>query len=269
MSGQAVPWMDKDEHVLKLGESFQKRPRSAYHTIRYDFKPASIDTSCEGTLEVGKKDEVMITLPNVEGSTPPVTVFKGSKRLLQKECVLIVNRETGEFRLEKLSSNIPVKKTRLESGTKAQSVGGRVGSGPVPVQGQGQSQGRSATKASTGQKMSPVKDKPSPDLPLEDIEKELRADASVIEQMSSSSSSDSGNSSSSDSSSSDSETPNQQSPAPAPATVTPSAQAPAPPATLSPASQHNGTARAKPDCSGYINTLRNDLQLSESGSDSE
>lgn len=33
-----------------------------------DFKPASIDTSCEGELEVGKGEQVTITLPNLEVS---------------------------------------------------------------------------------------------------------------------------------------------------------------------------------------------------------
>ena len=113
-----------------------------------DFKPASIDTACEGELEVGKGEQVAITLPNLEvrnilyhkntllicvglwegrlhsieflpfllfisqGSTAPVTVFKGSKRPYMKECILIVNHDTGEYRLEKLNSNIAVKKTR-------------------------------------------------------------------------------------------------------------------------------------------------------------
>lgn len=118
-----------------------------------DFKPASIDTSCEGELQVGKGDEVTITLPHiavrlrgraaertepktrntskinqraenqtedpylfshlsVQGSTPPMTVFKGNKRPYQKDCVLIINHDTGEFVLEKLSSSIQVKKTR-------------------------------------------------------------------------------------------------------------------------------------------------------------
>lgn len=31
-----------------------------------DFKPASIDTACEGDLEVGKGEQVTITLPNLE-----------------------------------------------------------------------------------------------------------------------------------------------------------------------------------------------------------
>lgn len=34
-----------------------------------DFKPASIDTSCEGNLEVGKGEQVTITLPNIEVSS--------------------------------------------------------------------------------------------------------------------------------------------------------------------------------------------------------
>ncbi|PWS22058.1 hypothetical protein DKP78_20360, partial [Enterococcus faecium] len=58
MNGNSNPLLDKEEHVLKLGESFEKRPKSSFHTIRYDFKPASIDTTCEGELQVGKGDEV-------------------------------------------------------------------------------------------------------------------------------------------------------------------------------------------------------------------
>ncbi|KAG7220317.1 hypothetical protein INR49_010151 [Caranx melampygus] len=112
MNGTAYSNFDNQEHVLKLGETFEKHSKSAYHTVRYDFKPASIDTTCEGELEVGKGEQVTITLPNLEGSSAPVTVFKGSKRPYMKECILIVNHDTGEYRLEKLNSNIAVKKTR-------------------------------------------------------------------------------------------------------------------------------------------------------------
>jgi len=34
-----------------------------------DFKPASVDASCEGNLEVGKGEQVTITLPNIEVSS--------------------------------------------------------------------------------------------------------------------------------------------------------------------------------------------------------
>ncbi|CAG5865274.1 unnamed protein product [Menidia menidia] len=121
MNGAAYSNFDNQEHVLKLGETFEKHPKSAYHTVRYDFKPASIDTTCEGELEVGKGEQVTITLPNLEGSSAPVTVFKGSKRPYMKECILIVNHDTGEYRLEKLNSNIAVKKTRAEGSSKIQS----------------------------------------------------------------------------------------------------------------------------------------------------
>ncbi|NXL32045.1 EAF1 factor, partial [Glaucidium brasilianum] len=112
MNGSANSVLDKEEHPLQLGESFERRPKAFFHTIRYDFKPASLDTACEGDLYVGKGEDVTITLPHIPGSTPPMTVFKGNKRPYQKDCVLIVNHDTGEYMLEKLNSSIQVKKTR-------------------------------------------------------------------------------------------------------------------------------------------------------------
>uniref|UniRef100_A0A667XYY1 ELL associated factor 1 n=1 Tax=Myripristis murdjan TaxID=586833 RepID=A0A667XYY1_9TELE len=208
MNGSSNPLLDKEEHVLKLGESFEKRPRSSFHTIRYDFKPASIDTSCEGELQVGKGDEVTITLPHIPGSTPPMTVFKGNKRPYQKDCVLIINHDTGEFVLEKLSSSIQVKKTRAEGSSKIQA---RIEQQSVRSSQPG-SQFRAPTKPGAGAKTSPSpsKDNPSPEPQLDDIKRELRAEVEVIEQMSSSGSSSSSDSASAsgsgdDSSSSDGE----------------------------------------------------------------
>ncbi|XP_062843793.1 ELL-associated factor 1 [Trichomycterus rosablanca] len=252
MNGSSNPQLDKQEHVLKLGESFEKRPKSSFHTIRYDFKPASIDTSCEGELQVGKGDEVTITLPHIPGSTPPMTVFKGNKRPYQKDCVLIINHDTGEFVLEKLSSSIQVKKTRAEGSSKIQP---RMEQQSVRAN-QPPSQFRTPTKLSAGAKTSPTKDNPSPEPQLDDIKRELRAEVEIIEQMSSSgssSSSDSGSCSGSgdDSSSSDGEE------------ETPSLH-------VSPNRDSQSNGVDKPQGSNQIiNTLRNDLQLSESGSDSD
>ncbi|KAI2655698.1 ELL-associated factor 1 [Labeo rohita] len=206
MNGSSNPPLDKEEHVLKLGDSFEKRPKSSFHTIRYDFKPASIDTSCEGELQVGKGDEVTITLPHIPGSTPPMTVFKGNKRPYQKDCVLIINHDTGEFMLEKLSSSIQVKKTRAEGSSKIQA---RIEQQSVRAN-QLTAQFRTPIKPGAGAKTSPTKDNPSPEPQLDDIKRELRAEVDVIEQMSSSgssSSSDSGSCSGSgdDSSCSDGE----------------------------------------------------------------
>ncbi|XP_072316213.1 ELL-associated factor 1 isoform X1 [Eucyclogobius newberryi] len=270
MNGSTNPLLDKEEHVLKLGESFEKRPKSSFHTIRYDFKPASIDTSCEGELQVGKGDEVTITLPHIPGSTPPMTVFKGNKRPYQKDCVLIINHDTGEFVLEKLSSSIQVKKTRAEGSSKIQAR--------IEQQSMRSSQTSSQFRAPTkpGVKMSPSpskdnpspskdnpspskdnpspsKDNPSPEPQLDDIKRELRAEVEVIEQMSSSgsSSSDSASGSGSDNDSSNSDREHET---PRPLTQT----SPTRPLVA------NGQGNNQ-----LMNTLRNDLQLSESGSDSD
>ncbi|XP_043846351.1 ELL-associated factor 2 [Dromiciops gliroides] len=256
-----APYFDSRERVLKLGESFEKHPRSAFHTVRYDFKPASIDTSCEGDLEVGKGEQVTITLPNIEGSTPPVSVFKGSKKPYLKECILIINHDTGECRLEKLSSNITVKKTRAEGSSKIQS---RLE--------QQQQQMRNAVKISNNVKQSPPKEKMSPESPMDDIERELKAEASIMDQMTSSDSSSesqSSSSSSSEDSSTDSEDDGcelSHSSSVKYATGHQTSSAYAQQWVPDMEIMHNRSQ----DGSGLLmNTLRNDLQLSESGSDSD
>lgn len=263
MNGSTNPLLDKEEHVLKLGESFEKRPKSSFHTIRYDFKPASIDTSCEGELQVGKGDEVTITLPHIPGSTPPMTVFKGNKRPYQKDCVLIINHDTGEFMLEKLSSSIQVKKTRAEGSSKIQA---RIEQQSVRAS-QPPAQFRAPTKPGVGTKTSPSpsKDNPSPEPQLDDIKRELRAEVEVIEQMSSSGSSSSSDSASAsgsgdDSSSSDGEHDALPAHTQPHHTIQPSPNRPP---------MANGGEDRQQGSNQLMNTLRNDLQLSESGSDSD
>ncbi|KAK4877944.1 hypothetical protein RN001_010450 [Aquatica leii] len=100
---------------LKLGQSFTNPKSTAFHTIRYDFKPASVDVNKIANVEVGSNHQVTVTVPHLDGAGVPQTVFKGPQRPYQKECVLIIDRLTGAVTLEKLSSNIQVKKTRSES----------------------------------------------------------------------------------------------------------------------------------------------------------
>ncbi|KAM4730561.1 ELL-associated factor 2 isoform 2-T2 [Anableps anableps] len=262
MNGTTYSNFDNQEHVLKLGETFEKHPKSAYHTVRYDFKPASIDTTCEGELEVGKGEQVTITLPNLEGSSAPVTVFKGSKRPYMKECILIVNHDTGEYRLEKLNSNIAVKKTRAEGSSKIHS---RLEQQTSRLSQQMKGNSNSTNKTSTSSKSSPPKEKTSPASPMDDIERELMAEARVMDQMSSSDSSSDSNSSSSsssDDSSSSSDSEDEHNPAPPPAPINQSM----PVINTS----TNATSLHQESGGGLImNTLKNDLQLSESGSESD
>ncbi|XP_045495070.1 ell-associated factor Eaf [Colias croceus] len=103
---------------LKLGSSFTNNKASQYHTIKYDFKPASVDVNKMATVDVGTNNQVTVTVPHLDGAGIPQTVFKGNQRPYTKECVLIIDRDTGEITLEKLSSNIQVKKTRQESAQK-------------------------------------------------------------------------------------------------------------------------------------------------------
>jgi ELL-associated factor len=37
MNGTTNPLLDKEEHVMKLGESFEKKLKSSSHTIRCEF----------------------------------------------------------------------------------------------------------------------------------------------------------------------------------------------------------------------------------------
>nr|XP_061799601.1 ELL-associated factor 2-like isoform X1 [Nerophis lumbriciformis] len=270
MNGTSYANFDNQEHVLKLGETFEKHPKSAYHTVRYDFKPASIDTAREGDLEVGKGEQVTITLPNLEGSSAPVTVFKGSKRSYMKECILIVNHDTGEYRLEKLSSNIAVKKTRAEGSSKIHSRLEQQQTGRLGQQLKNSSSGSaSGSKSSAGSKSSPPKEKTAPASPLDDIEKgKLMAEARVMDQMSSASSSNSSSSSSSDDSSSSSDSEDER-----------GGSAGAPPAAPMAQNNHSMPVLTSSSCQqpgggggaggGLMNTLKNDLQLSESGSESD
>uniref|UniRef100_A0A8C8RVT4 Uncharacterized protein n=1 Tax=Pelusios castaneus TaxID=367368 RepID=A0A8C8RVT4_9SAUR len=43
MNGAAPPLFDPKERVLKLGESFEKKPRCAFHTVRCEWGKARGD----------------------------------------------------------------------------------------------------------------------------------------------------------------------------------------------------------------------------------
>lgn len=118
--------IDNQPHELKLGSSFEPNSRVGFHTIRYDFKPASVDTNKEACVEVGAGNQVTVTVPHVEGSGSSHTVFKGNKQPLMKECVLVIDHKKGTYTLEKLTSKITVKKTRQDGSSKAfQHIPGR------------------------------------------------------------------------------------------------------------------------------------------------
>ncbi|VDO73632.1 unnamed protein product [Heligmosomoides polygyrus] len=76
-----------------------------------DFKPMSVASSDSDTyIAFGANGDVHVAVPT-DGEN--MTVFKGSKKEAKaKECLLFFDKKTGKVRLEKISSNINVKKTR-------------------------------------------------------------------------------------------------------------------------------------------------------------
>lgn len=70
-------------------------------------------------MDVGTNNQVQVTVPHLDGSGVPKTVFKGNQKKYAKECVLIWDKNTGDFTIERLTNNISVKKTRAESLNKA------------------------------------------------------------------------------------------------------------------------------------------------------
>ena len=56
-------------------------------------------------------------MPHVESSGTSETVFKGSKDPAAKECLLIIDHNTGKITLERISQKIRVKKYRPETGS--------------------------------------------------------------------------------------------------------------------------------------------------------
>ncbi|CAF1197661.1 unnamed protein product [Rotaria sp. Silwood1] len=112
---------DGKAYDLEFGDTWNSindgnSSKYAYHTIKYDFKPASVAKSEQAELSVGSTQDVSITLPNVEGSLTQSTKFSGStKPYTPKECLMIIDPRTGKIVLERLSANVRVKNVRAEN----------------------------------------------------------------------------------------------------------------------------------------------------------
>ncbi|XP_033762149.1 ELL-associated factor 1-like isoform X2 [Pecten maximus] len=225
--------VDNKVHELKLGASFHPKSREAFHSIRYDFKPASVDTSKDSLLEVGEGHQVSITVPHVEGSGTTHTVYNGNKRECPKECVLIIDHSTGTFTLERLTNNIQLKKTRIEGSSKA-SLAGRPLT-PVDVHNNKQKTSPMKPKVAAPVQISPPMNTESPSITPTQTEE--------VKDMLIGEISDSSYDSDSESSSDES-----------------SKAAPVPPPNLMPS-----TGGMK----SYGSLLKTDLQLSDSSSDSD
>jgi len=103
--------------VLNIGDSFlgsgnSKSARAEFNTLRFDFKPASISSGSEAYIaESQNENDFQVIVP---GEGQKATIFKGAKKAIKgdKECLLVYDKKTKELRLERVSANINVKKTR-------------------------------------------------------------------------------------------------------------------------------------------------------------
>ncbi|KAK7110499.1 ELL-associated factor 1-like [Littorina saxatilis] len=220
----ALP-VDSEVHELRLGKSFEPNSRVAFHSFRYDFKPASVDTSQEAKLEVGEGNQVTVTVPHVQGAGTSHTVYKGNKKPTAKECVLIIDHETGSYTLEKMDQTALVKKTRTErESTKVHRP-----ATPVEVK-------KTSPSKSKNSKSSPPLSLDSPSITPLPSDGDKEADIALIGDLSSDSS---------DSSDDDEMT------------------------EVPPRFQNGSQQAPAPSTSSAGSFLKDDLELSESGSDSD
>ncbi|KAL7255857.1 hypothetical protein ACSBR1_009903 [Camellia fascicularis] len=86
---------------LTLGSSFKDhRPSSKFCTLRYEFKPASIDKNQPGSLHKSKENRVTVEFHNNQPGKPKVTFEGSSEDYKENDAVLFFGGET--FRLERL-----------------------------------------------------------------------------------------------------------------------------------------------------------------------
>ncbi|XP_022895223.1 ell-associated factor Eaf-like [Olea europaea var. sylvestris] len=86
---------------LTLGSSFKDdHPSSKFCTLRYEFKPASIDKNQRGTLHKSKDNKVTVEFQNNQPGKPKVTFEGISEDYKENDAVLFFDGES--FRLERL-----------------------------------------------------------------------------------------------------------------------------------------------------------------------
>ncbi|KAF8021275.1 hypothetical protein BT93_G1644 [Corymbia citriodora subsp. variegata] len=85
---------------LTLGPSFKHDSSNKYCTLRYEFKPASIDKTKKGTLQKNKENRVSVEFQNNQLGKPKVAFEGSSEDYKENDAVLFFDGET--FRLERL-----------------------------------------------------------------------------------------------------------------------------------------------------------------------
>lgn len=85
---------------LTLGPSFKNDSSNKFCTLRYEFKPASIDKTKAGSLHKTKENRVSVEFHNNQVGKPKVTFEGSSEEYKENDAVLFFDGES--FRLERL-----------------------------------------------------------------------------------------------------------------------------------------------------------------------
>ncbi|PKI56777.1 ell-associated factor Eaf-like [Punica granatum] len=118
---------------LTLGPSFSHHhPSSKFCTLRYEFKPASVDKNRPGSLHKRKDNRVTVEFQNNQHGKPKV-MFEGiTEDYKENDAVLFFDGET--FRLEQLHRAVKrLRYVRQHGESAATSVGPAVEFNPLPV----------------------------------------------------------------------------------------------------------------------------------------
>ncbi|MED6136347.1 hypothetical protein PIB30_055322 [Stylosanthes scabra] len=85
---------------IVLGPSFKDESSNKYCTLRYEFKPASVDKSKPGLLRKTKENRVSVEFQNNQVGKPKVTFEGSSEEYKENDAVLFFDGQT--LRLERL-----------------------------------------------------------------------------------------------------------------------------------------------------------------------
>ncbi|KAK9085842.1 hypothetical protein Sjap_026253 [Stephania japonica] len=117
---------------MTLGSSFKDHSSTKFCTLRYEFKPASIDKNQRGSLHKNKENRVTVEFPNNQPGKPKVSFEGSSEDYKDNDAVLFFDGET--FRLERLHRAVKrLRHVRLpgESAAAVATTGAATAAGPT------------------------------------------------------------------------------------------------------------------------------------------
>ncbi|CEF63895.1 Transcription elognation factor Eaf, N-terminal domain-containing protein [Strongyloides ratti] len=101
-------------YQVNIGESLlSKDNKKTFHSIKYDFRPASISSGgAETFLQLSQNSYVNVAIENESNNS--LILYKGSDNKMSnnKECMMLLDPSTNKLTIEKLSSQIRVKYLR-------------------------------------------------------------------------------------------------------------------------------------------------------------